>query len=148
MLASATWAVIKEMSDIMKVICYKLTACGVTNYSSGWRKGVVNRCLECGENAMAVTSSGGWRSGAATLPYLSQPGKWSSPEVPTVHSHSLHVRIPLGAVTDHQLPSLHAVLVVVVVVVVAVMLVMLVVMMMAAVVVVVMVVVIIMVMGR
>ena len=94
---------------------------------------------------MAVTSSGGWRSGAATLPYLSLPGKWSSPEVPTVHSHSLHVRIPLGAVTDHQLPSLHAVLVVVVV---AVMLVMVVVIMMAAVVVVVMVVVIIMVMGR
>ena len=91
---------------------------------------------------MAVTSSGGWRSGAATLPYLSLAGKWSSPEIPTVHSHRLYVRIPLGAVTDHQLPSLHAVLVVVVV---AVMLVMGVVIMMAAVV---MVVVIIMVMGR
>ena len=56
------WSVIKETSDIIWIVCYKLTAvwtspklfiswqfwesCGVINCGSGWRKDVVNQCLE------------------------------------------------------------------------------------------------------
>ena len=61
----ATRSVMKQMSDIMWVVCNKVTTVwaptkklliswqfsgpyGVTKYGSGWRKYVVNQCLEFG----------------------------------------------------------------------------------------------------
>ena len=83
----ATWSVIKETSDIIWVVCYKLTAVWassknrsladsfsetyrVINYVSGWRKHVVNQCLELSAHCRLRTNvkveeagGGGWRWG-------------------------------------------------------------------------------------
>ena len=71
MLGWVKWVVIKEMPEITWAVCYKLAAfwapaqnCpllvswqfsetyGGTNYGSGWRKDVVNQCLEFGTTAV------------------------------------------------------------------------------------------------
>ena len=76
------------MSDIIWVVCYKPTAIwasvekqffetyGVINYGSGWRKDVVNQCLEFGDLLTRESNGSGiqWQMG------------------PTARSSDIHVR--------------------------------------------------------
>ena len=82
-----TWSVVKQMSDIIWVVCNKLTTVwaptkkllvswqfsgpyGVTKYGSGWRKDVVNQCLELGPHSNLAI---GGRALHRLSLYLAQP---------------------------------------------------------------------------
>ena len=91
-----TWSVIKQMSDITWVVCNKLTSVwaltkkllvswqfsgpyGVTKYGSGWRKDVVNQCLEFDIQTHSLHVCQWFLGGGRCTPTPSLQHSWTSP---------------------------------------------------------------------